>query len=97
MSLFLILSLEKSAKYVLCFLLATVVCFDFLFMRKSVAGATFTTLYSTWWQHVTKLGALGDERKKERKRGGKRGERQEGRKCVWTKLNGKVEFKTHKW
>lgn len=71
MSLFFILSLEKSAKYVLCFLLATVVCFDFLFMRKSVAWATFTTLYSTWWQHVTKLGALGDERKKNKRGVGK--------------------------
>lgn len=71
MSLFLILSLEKSAKYVLCFLLTTVVCFDFLFMGKSVAWATFTTLYSTWWQHVTKLGALGDERKKNERGVGK--------------------------
>ena len=71
MSLFLILSLEKSAKYVLCFLLTTVVCFDFLFMGKSVALATFTTLYSTWWQHVTKLGALGDERKKNERGVGK--------------------------
>lgn len=71
MSLFFILSLEKSAKYVLCFLLTTVVCFDFLFMEKSVAWATFTTLYSTWWQHVTKLGALGDERKKNERGVGK--------------------------
>lgn len=71
MSLFFILSLEKSAKYVLCFLLTTVVCFDFLFMGKSVAWATFTTLYSTWWQHVTKLGALGDERKKNERGVGK--------------------------
>lgn len=71
MSLFFILSLEKSAKYVLCFLLTTVVCFDFLFMGKSVVWATFTTLYSTWWQHVTKLGALGDERKKDERGVGK--------------------------
>jgi len=43
---------------------------------------------------------MKEKRKKEgkgRKRGGKRGERQEGRKYVWTKLKGEVEFKTRKW
>ena len=80
----------------LCLLLTTVARFDFLFMGKSVAWATLTTLYSTWWLHVTKLGALRDERKKEQKRGGKRGERQEGIKVGRTKLNGEVEFKTRK-